>query len=215
MPQKKFWKIAFSFFLVLTFIYFFVGQKAHDFIYSDIAKIPQKQVILVLGAKVKENGRMSDILKDRVLTALEIYRAKKASKILLSGDHGTEKYDEVNTMKDFLLKQNVPAQDIFLDHAGFDTYDSIYRARDVFEIESVIVVTQKFHLVRALYIARSLGLDAVGMTADRQKYLGMARNQLREIPARLKAFFNVVFQSEPKFLGEKIPITGDSRKSWD
>ena len=185
------------------------------FMYSDIGKIPQKQVALVLGARVKANGTLSDILKDRVLTALDLYRAKKVSKILLSGDHGTKEYDEVNAMKDFLLKEKVRPEDLFLDHAGFDTYDSVYRARDIFQVESMIVVTQEFHLVRAVYIARGLGIDAIGMTADRQQYLGIVRYQIREIPARIKAFFDVVFGSKPKFLGDTIPITGESQKSWD
>lgn len=219
MLWRKKLRISFFVFLFVLlgtfFIYQFVADASSGFLYSDIQKIPQKQVALVLGAKVKSSGAMSDILKDRVATALDLYRAKKVSKILVSGDHGEEEYDEVNAMKDFLLKEKVRPEDLFLDHAGFDTYDSVYRAREIFQVDSLIVVTQEFHLVRAVYIARSLGIDAVGMAADRQKYLGMARNELREIPARVKAFLDVAFGSKPKFLGEKIPITGESGKSWD
>ncbi len=196
-------------------INFSMFQQTGAYIYSDLGKVPAKPVVMVLGAKVYTDDKMSSILLDRVQTALEIYKAGKAQKILLSGDHGTKTYDEVNTMKDYLLDHGVLAQDIFLDHAGFDTYDSFYRARDVFEVKSMIVVTQAFHMSRAVYIGNSLGVDTVGFVADKQRYQSEFMNNFRESFARVKAFFDVKFHALPKFLGPKIPITGDSGPSWD
>ncbi|MCK4799462.1 YdcF family protein, partial [Candidatus Parcubacteria bacterium] len=124
-------------------------------------------------------------------------------------------YDEVNTAKDYLLDKGVKSEDIFLDHAGFDTYDSLYRAREIFEVSSVIVVTQNFHLPRAVYIGRKLDLEIYGFSADKHLYANVDYNESREIFSKVKAFFDVSFHAKPKFLGEKIPISGDSKKSWD
>ena len=121
------------------------------------AQAKPADAIIILGAYVRPDGALSWILRDRLDTGLELYRAGLAPKILVSGDHGQKNYNEVQTMKDYLLDHDVPAQDIFMDHAGFDTYDSLYRARDIFQVKSAIIVTQNFHLPRALYIARRLG----------------------------------------------------------
>ncbi len=206
---------------LVFFIVFSVGinvsilNGTQEFIFKNISDVPSKKVALVLGAKVYADGRMSDIVKDRALTAIDLYAGGKVEKILVSGDHGTKTYDEVNTIKDYLLQNGVPAKDIFLDHAGFDTYDSVYRARAIFRVPSMIIVTQDFHLPRAVYEARALGLDAVGLSADRHEYISDSYNRFRESLARVKAFFDVTFQSQPKFLGEIIPIDGDSQLSWD
>ena len=140
---------------------------------------------------------------------------EKVSKILVSGDHGTVEYDEVNTVKAYLLENGVQPENIFLDHAGFDTYDSIYRAKEIFEVESVVIVTQEFHLPRAVYIGNSLGIETHGYIADRQPYVAAIWNSFRESLARIKAFLNVTLNSKPKYLGEPIPITGDGTLSWD
>lgn len=205
-----------SVFLLVVFCNAMVLAASRRHIGRSVERAPVHPTVIVLGARVfPKSGRLSDMLADRMKTALELYRAGKAERFLLSGDHGTKEYDEVNAMKDFLLEEGVPAEDIFLDHAGFDTYDSMYRARAIFQVESALVVTQEFHLPRAVYIARSLGLDAVGVTADRQPYVGMARNHLRETLARVKAVLSVTFRTKPTYLGETIPITGDALKSWD
>lgn len=177
--------------------------------------VPPKQAALVLGARVHENGRLSDMFRDRVETAIALYEADKVEKILVSGDHGRENYDEVNAAKDYLFGQGIPAEDIFLDHAGFDTYDSVYRARDVFQAESVIIVTQAYHLPRALYIAKGLGVDAAGVSADLRAYGGQERRDFREKFAVVKAWLDVSLHSGPKFLGEPILVSGDGRASWD
>ena len=193
-----------------------VKRYSRKYIHSDPKHVPKAHTAIILGAKVYQNGRLSGMLEDRVLTGLDLYRRGKVRKLLLSGDHGQVRYDEVNTMRKYLLARHVPARDIFMDHAGFSTYDSMYRARDVFEVSDAIVVTQKFHLNRAVYIARHLGLKASGIAADRRQYMKISRirSGLREIPAQVKAFLYVrIFRPQPKYLGEKIPITGDGRRT--
>lgn len=187
-------------------------------IYRDISRVPEAQTVLILGARVHSNGRLSLMLEDRVLAGYDLYRMGKAKKILVSGDHGQTSYDEVNSIRRYLLKLNVPPEDIFMDHAGFDTYDSIYRAKAIFKIKRTIIVTQRFHVPRAIFIARGMGLDAVGFEADRHIYFHgpMIRSQLREALARTKAFLEVMaVHPKPKYLGEAIPITGDGRRTMD
>ena len=179
-------------------------------------KVQESDAIIVLGAYVYPNGRLSDMLKDRVDTGLELFNNGKGKKLLLSGDHGRTTYDEVNGMKNYVKTKGIKGEDIFLDHAGFSTYETMYRARDVFKAKKVIIVTQEYHLKRAVYIARKLGLDAYGVAADKQKYRGMATYKAREVLARCKAFLYVnVTKPKPKFLGEPIPITGDGRVTDD
>jgi len=194
---------------------FHVSRVGSKYILSP-EKVPESDAIIVLGAYVYPNGRLSDILKDRVDTALELYNNGKGKKLLLSGDHGKTTYDEVNSMKNYVKGKGVKAEDIFMDHAGFSTYETMYRARDVFKAKKVIIVTQEYHLKRAVYIARSLGIEAYGVASDKQKYRGMAMYKAREILARCKAFLCVnLTKPKPKFLGEPIPITGDGRVTDD
>lgn len=173
------------------------------------------QVVLVPGAYVLPDGRPSTMVEDRLLAAYELYRGGKVKKILLSGDHGTVEYDEVNAMRRFLEEKGVPAEDIFMDHAGFDTYDSMYRARDLFQVRSAVVVTQGFHLPRAVWLARRMGLEAEGVVADRWIYAGAGYYEVREILARVKAFMEWAVHRKPVFLGPVIPITGDGRATHD
>lgn len=193
----------------------YISYETRSVIYAEISQISPAYTALILGAKVHSGGRLSNMLEDRVLTGLELYRQGKVKKLLLSGDHGQQAYDEVNAMRDYLLKQGVPAQDIFMDHAGFDTYSSMYRARDVFQVRDVIVVTQAFHLPRAVFLARSLGLDAVGLVADRRTYTQASRLKAaaREPLARVKSFAETLLRVKPKYLGDAIPITGDGRQT--
>jgi SanA protein len=173
---------------------------------------PKAKVAIVLGALVLPSGNPSDMLADRLDTGIALYKAGKVQKLLLSGDHGQTTYDEVNAMRQYCLARGVADQDIFMDHAGFDTYDTMYRARDVFKVTDCLVVTQGFHLPRAVYTARALGLDATGVSADLHSYPNEWRFSLREWPARVKAFFQLyVLHSKPKYLGPAIPIDGDGR----
>ncbi|HLN62803.1 MAG TPA: ElyC/SanA/YdcF family protein [Symbiobacteriaceae bacterium] len=173
------------------------------------------QAILVLGAYVYPSGRPSDMVVDRLEMAYTLYQAGKAPKILISGDHGQVEYDEVNAMRRYLEAKGVPPEDIFMDHAGFDTYNSMYRARNIFHVKSAIVVTQAFHLPRAVWLARRMGLEAEGVVADRWQYAGAEYYALREAAARVKAFGEVAVHARPVFLGPAIPITGDGRATHD
>lgn len=171
--------------------------------------------VIVLGAQVKANGEMSKMLKERVNTGIEIYQAGLADKIIMSGDHGREDYDEVNTMKEYAMEQGVPSEDIFMDHAGFSTYESMYRAKEIFEVESAIIVTQEYHLYRAIYDAEALGIEAQGVICDTAVYSGDTMRKLREAIARIKDFGYTIVKPEPTYLGEPIPVSGDGNTTND
>ncbi len=200
---------------LLVIISLSIPRRVRAFIYTATAEVPETQVAIILGAGVKEDGRLSDMLMDRALVAVALYEAEKVGAILVSGDHGRKDYDEVNAVRQVLLQKGVPAEDIFLDHAGFDTYDSLYRAKAIFGIESATVVTQAFHLPRAVYIGRKLGIETVGQAADMQAYIHVNRLRMREVPARMKAVVNLALNTQPTFFGPAIPITGNGQVSWD
>ncbi|MDB5260465.1 MAG: hypothetical protein JWN37_696 [Candidatus Nomurabacteria bacterium] len=190
----------------------FVGFKIYSLSFiKDMDKLSNAHTAIVLGASVTSAGQLSSILKDRADIAISLYKNGKVKTILITGDDGTEYHNEVNPTRDYMLSQGVPTEAIFLDHAGFDTYSSMYRARDIFMVDSAIIVTQSFHLPRSLFIARSLGIKAYGARADQHEYL--FKNNIREVFADVKAVIDVVSKREPKFLGEEIPITGDSSES--
>ncbi len=181
-----------------------VYVSTESYIYDDVAHAPYAQVALVPGAAILSDGSLSPVFLDRVDMAIKLYEAEKVSKILVSGDNSTDTYNEVNPARQYLIGKGVPDADIFLDHAGFDTYSSMYRARDIFEVSSTLIVTQKFHLPRAVFIARTLGIGAFGVKADVGTVL--FRNNVREIFATNKAILDILVQRLPKYLGEKIPI---------
>lgn len=164
--------------------------------------------ILILGAGVKD-GKPKPMLRDRLLTGIELYKSGAAEKIIMSGDHGRADYDEVNVMRAFALEQGVSAEDIFLDHAGFSTYDSVYRAKNIFGAENIIIVSQKYHLYRALYIAKKLDVKAAGVSANLNTYGGQLKRDIREIIARDKDFFKCIVKPEAEIMGDKIPLDGD------
>lgn len=190
-----------------------------DYIFTNIGDVPTAQATMILGAGVSTSGTISFAARDRVEAALDLYHRGKAKKVIISGDHNRKNYDEVNSMKNYIkLMHHIDDQDIFLDHAGFSTYESMYRARDVFLMDDVIVVSQEFHLPRAIYIARKLGLNAVGYVAPEISPFSKKthiRWNIREFLARVKSFFLVAFNAKPTYLGEAIPISGDGRASWD
>ncbi len=175
----------------------------------------QADCVLVLGAKVHADGTPSHMLEDRLQYGIDLYKAGAAPKLLCSGDHGTKGYDEVNSMKDFVAQQDVPREDVFMDHAGFSTYESMYRARDVFQAKTIIAVTQGYHLYRAVYIARKLGLEAWGVASDPRAYGQEFYHDSREFLARNKAFAMCLYKPEPTFLGEVIPISGSGEATDD
>lgn len=164
--------------------------------------------IVVLGAGIRRNNP-SPMLEDRLLTSIDLYNKEVAKKIIVSGDHGQKDYDEVNVMKNYLIKNNVLSEDVFMDHAGFSTYDSIYRAKEIFKTKKVVIVTQKYHLYRSLYIAKELDLDAYGVVADRRVYQNQTKRDIREIIARVKDLIKCIFKPESTYLGETIPVDGN------
>lgn len=202
-------------------IYTYVQKQSYDFIitrsYNEtcIDSNLKAEVGMILGARVYANGNMSPMLSDRVNTALECYNEGFFEKFLISGDHGQVEYDEVNTIRKYLLEQGVGEEDIFLDHAGFDTYDSMYRAKYVFGVESMFVFSQKFHLPRAIFIAHSFDYISYGIMSDRQEYANIEYNYKREFLAIQKACLNIILKSKPQYLGDFIDITGDGTVTWD
>lgn len=164
--------------------------------------------ILILGAGVKDD-KPKPMLRDRLITGIELYKSGAAKKIIMSGDHGRADYDEVNVMRAFALEQGVRAEDIFLDHAGFSTYDSVYRAKNIFGAENIIIVSQKYHLYRALYISEKLDVKAAGVSANLNTYGGQLKRDIREIIARDKDFFKCIVKPEAEIMGDKIPLDGD------
>lgn len=206
--------------LLLTLIInLYMLSYTKDYIYYESDDVPQTQCVMILGAGVSTSGTISDVARDRVEAALELYHQGKVEKVIISGDHGRRNYDEVNSIKNYLkIMHHINDEDIFMDHAGFSTYESMYRGRDVFLIKDVVVVSQEFHIARAVYIARKMGLNAVGFVANEITPFTKITHiswKIRESLARVKSFFLVAFNVKPTYLGDEIPITGDGRESWD
>ena len=201
--------------LVVFSVNIYVVNKSKAFIYKHTETTPRCYTAIVLGALVSKTEYLSNYLHDRMVVSIELYKTKKIKRFLLSGDHGRKDYDEVNTMKNYLLDRGVNTEDIFLDHAGFNTYSTMCRAKDVFDVTDALIITQDFHLSRAVYIAREKGLKAYGVSADRRNYGWILKLQVRETLANVKAFVDVTINKRPRFLGSKIPITGDSKLSYD
>lgn len=183
------------------------SQTAEHILTVEEAAKQKADCILVLGCGVRPDGTPSRMLTDRLETGIALYRAGASETLLMSGDHGTKAYDEVNTMKTLAKESGVPSADIFMDHAGFSTYDSVYRAKEIFCAKRVLIVSQGYHLPRALYIAKRLGLDAYGVAAADINYRGQAYREAREILARAKDFCAAALKQKPRFLGESIPVS--------
>ncbi len=188
----------------------YVKIKAGSFITSeaDVVQSEKKaDAILVLGAQVKPDGNPSLMLKERLNTGIQLYKEGAADRIIMSGDHRRDDYDEVNAMKSYAIDQGVPSECIFMDHAGFSTYDSMYRAKEIFQAKSLVVVTQEYHLYRALYDAMAFGLDVQGVPCDTAVYKGDTYRKSREVLARLKDVGFTLVKPEPALLGETISLT--------
>lgn len=206
-----FWLIFAAVILTLTIVginlYIVIKEKSRIISLEEAAEF-QADCIVVLGAGIRDDGSPTWMLEDRIKIGDKLYQNHAADKIIMSGDHGRENHDEVNTMKSYAMGEGIPSEDIFMDHAGFETYDSLYRARDIFGAKKVIIVTQEYHLYRALYIADQLGLDARGVTSDLRFYSKkMAYWKFREYLARVKSFVKCITQPEPKYLGDTIDLS--------
>ena len=195
----------------------FVKGTARDQILTpeEAAKLTDVDCILILGCGVHSDGSPSDMLHDRLRRGVELYELGAAPKLLMSGDHGRKGYDEVDAMKHFAVDAGIDSDDVFMDHAGFSTYESMYRAKEIFQAKRIIIVTQEYHLYRAIYIAESLGLEVYGVSSDYRAYSGQVRMDLREMLARVKDFGTSLLQPKPTFLGEAIPIWGDGNLTND
>ena len=197
-------------FVVYTNVYMVNSQKDKIYRLDEIGNFGTGyDCVIVFGAGVKPNGEPSDMLADRMETGTEVMNSGITDRMIVSGDHGAKEYDEVRTMKDYAVKRGIDSEKIFKDHAGFSTYDTLYRARDVFKVKKAVLVTQKYHLTRALYLAQSMGIEAVGVSADLHEYRGQSYRQAREYIARTKDMLSAVFKPKPKYLGEEIPVFGN------
>ncbi len=185
-----------------------VSTRAQILELDELKKLEDVDCIIVLGSYV-EGEEPSPILKERLIKGIELYNEGISPKIIMSGDHGRDNYNEVGAMKSFGIESGVVSSDIFMDHAGFSTYDSIYRAKEVFGAKKIVIVTQEYHLYRALYIANSLGIEAYGYKADIRKHQGALKREFREILARDKDIVKSFFKPESTYTGEAIPVSGN------
>jgi len=210
---KKF--ILFSVIGIVLIIFTILGIEAiflrhtSEDIYSDISKIPPRVTVIILGASVHSDGKLSPILKDRVDTAIKLYRRNKVKNFHVTGDHRTEDYNEIAAMVSYLRERGIPQNRITSDHAGLDTYDSMYRAGKLFNIENATVVTQKFHLPRALFISGQLGFNYFGFTADQRAYQTEYRLKQREKLANVKALWEVLINKEPSTMEYRLDSSED------
>ena len=222
MQKTRFGKfMRVSLFIVAVGILLFVGINAFMILYANRYILTPEQAAeknvdcaLVLGAQVWSTG-LSSMLEDRVLTGIDLYETGATDRLLMSGDHGREDYDEVNSMKRYAVEQGVPADDIFMDHAGFSTYESAYRAKAVFEWRALLLSRKSIICIVPSFLARAMGIEAYGVAADRRDYRNDLYNNIRESLARVKDFFMAIFKPEPTYLGDAIPIWGSGSLTDD
>ena len=215
--MDKIKKVVYAVFVVLIIILItifglniFVVYSTKNQIISkdDSVKLSNIDCILILGAGVW-GDKPSHMLEDRLQEGIELYKLNAANKIIMSGDHSKADYDEVNIMKKYAIDRGVSSEDIFMDHAGLSTYESLYRAKEIFGVKRIIIVTQKYHLYRALYIAKKLGIQAYGVQSDTRPYMGATSRELREVLARNKDFIKCIIKPKPTFLGDTISVSGN------
>jgi SanA protein len=185
-----------------------VNSQYSQLVYS-AAEVPSERVALVLGARVYASGRLSGMLRDRVETAVALYKAGKVQKLLMSGDNSSLEYNEPDAMMAHAVAMGIPAEDVQPDYAGRRTYDSCYRAGAIFQVKSAVIVTQAFHLPRALFLCNQLGVQSVGVAADQRRYdsRSIAWSETREVPATFFALLDVIRRAPPAVLGDPIPLS--------
>ena len=186
-------------------LYVSISTKKQIIKENELSKLFDVDCIIILGAGIR-NGKPTHMLEDRLKEGINFFNINVSNRIIMSGDHGKKDYDEVNLMKKYAIDNGVPSENIFMDHAGFSTYESIYRAKEIFGAKKVIIVTQRYHLYRALFIAKKLGIEAYGVGSDPRRYVGMVYRELREVLARDKDFFKCIFKPKPTYLGETISL---------
>jgi len=208
---KKYLKIALYLAIIglvaIISVNYYVKSSTKKNIYYSIKKFPKNDVGIIFGAGI--NGdQPSKYLKDRLDAGIALYKANRINKILLSGDNGRDEYDELTVMKNYCFKHGVDTTKIFIDYAGFDTYSTMYRAKHIFNIKKATLISQEYHLNRAIYIGQKLGIKSVGYSANNGEYLGYKYVTFREYGSVFKSFFDVLRNREPRFLGNPIDING-------
>lgn len=211
---KKFILIAVLGLIAVVGINYQVESETNPLIYHYANGTPGEKVAIIFGAGIR-NDRPSKYLKDRLDAGIELYRLKKVNKILLSGDNGSHEHDELTVMKHYCYEHGIDTTKIFLDYAGFDTYSTLYRAKHIFKINRAILVSQEYHLNRAIYIGNKLGVTSVGLAADKGEYRNYNYVRFRECFTICKAFLDVARKREPHFLGGEINIDGVSNYTKD
>lgn len=187
-----------------------IKKEVNPFCYTSVQKVPQTYTAIIFGAGIR-NNQPSAYLQDRLDAGIALYKAGKVKRLLLSGDNGQVNYDELTVMKEYCSRHGIPTADIFVDYAGFDTYSTVYRAKDLFKVEEAIMVSQNYHLDRAVYLGRAMGIKSYGYTADREGgYYYMQKNKVREYLALVKSFVDVHSGRKPRYYGGDINIHGVS-----
>jgi len=213
---KKYFKTAFYLAIIgliaIVSVNYYVKSSTKKNIYYSIKKFPKNDVGIIFGAGINGN-QPSKYLKDRLDAGIMLWKAKRINKILLSGDNGRDEYDELTVMKNYCYNHGVDTTKIFIDYAGFDTYSTMYRAKHIFKIKRATLISQKYHLNRAIYIGQKLGIKCVGYSANKGEYLGYKYVCFREYGSIFKSFFDVLRNREPRFLGTQIDINGESNFS--
>ena len=202
---------------VLLAVNGYIIWKVKDRIISprEAVELENVDCIMVLGCGVRQDGSPSGMLKDRLEEGIGLYKGGASDRLLMSGDHGRKDYDEVNLMKQYAVEAGIPSENIFMDHAGFSTYESMYRARDIFQVKKIVIVTQNYHMYRALFVARSMGMEAYGVASDPRSYGGQLLRDVRELLARPKDLIYTVVKPKPTYLGEAIPVNGTGNVTND
>ena len=213
---KKYFKIflylAILGLVAIVSVNYYVKSSTKKNIYYSLKRFPKNDVGIIFGAGI--NGdQPSKYLKDRLDAGILLWKAKRINKILLSGDNGREEYDELTVMKNYCFNHGVDTTKIFIDYAGFDTYSTMYRAKHIFKIKKATLISQEYHLNRAIYIGNKLGIKSVGYSANKGEYLGYKYVCFREYGSVFKSFFDVLRNRQPRFLGREININGESNYS--
>jgi len=213
---KKYLKIlAYLFILGLIAVVsvnLYVKSTTKTHIHHSLKRFPKNDVGIIFGAGIR-GDQPSKYLKDRLDAGILLYKSKRINKILLSGDNGREEYDELTVMKNYCFNHGVDTTKIFIDYAGFDTYSTMYRAKHIFKIKKATLISQEYHLNRAIYIGQKLGIKSVGYSANKGEYRGYKYVTFREYGSIFKSFLDVLRNREPHFLGNPIDINGISNYS--
>jgi SanA protein len=209
---KKIFIIGVLSFALVSIIYFYVKSSTKDFIYVNANEIPKHEVGIIFGAGIKGN-EPSSYLKDRLDAGILLFKTNKIDKILLSGDNGRDEYDELTVMKRYCYENGIDTTKIFVDYAGFDTYSTMYRAREIFKVDQAILITQEYHLNRAIYLGNQLGVKSIGFSANKMLYGNYNYVRFREFFSIFKSFLDVKRNRKPRFLGTTININEHSNFS--